>query len=118
MSWCKLWGYARSEWAALPSTPFPQKVAARWHPDDGVAPDLPALQQAAAEQWFEQLLCAARRFIACGKDPATLNPAAARELGFLAPDSKWTDNLGFAARPLRRTARPTDYGSDRKRTAP
>jgi hypothetical protein len=53
------------------------------------APELASFQRNAVDDWFMELLCAARRFLATGHDLAALSPEKLRNLGLL-PDSEWS----------------------------
>lgn len=62
---------------------------------DPSRPLLTSFQQATVNEWFSELLCAARTFVTSGHRLADLSPAKAHELGLL-PDSKWSRTLDQA----------------------
>jgi hypothetical protein len=67
----------------------------RTNSDAAPVRSLGALESDAIESWFTELVCAAYRFRAKGRDLALLSPATAYAMGLL-PDSRWTDSLGWA----------------------
>ena len=50
------------------------------------------LEKAATQQWFADLLNAGGRFLAAGRDLASLNPVSLHEMGLL-PESRWGRRL-------------------------
>jgi hypothetical protein len=64
--------------------------------DGDTAQELVAFQRSAVDDWFTELLCAAKRFLATGHDLAKLNPEKLRSLGLL-PDSEWSAYMPLLA---------------------
>ena len=62
------------------------------HHADPVKYNVEAFQSSAADDWFMELLCGARRFTESGNKLSQLNPARASGLGLL-PKSQWSTNL-------------------------
>jgi hypothetical protein len=56
--------------------------------------EIERFQRAAAQRWFLDMLCTARRFVNDGRELASLDPSRAYALGLL-PHSDWADDLDF-----------------------
>ncbi len=64
----------------------------KYRDGDLTTQEIRTFQRGAADQWFMELLCAAKRFLANGHDLADLSPAQLRDMGLLS-DSDWSASL-------------------------
>jgi hypothetical protein len=68
----------------------------KYRDSDPTRQEIETFQRNAADEWFMELLCTAKRFLANGRSLNDLNPDKLRSLGLL-PESQWGADLALVA---------------------